>query len=67
MVKDFSKIPIETKPRDLKLEEEILSLQITLTSEFRKNIESEKHIISSKSLTVSKKEKKQKSGIRFLT
>jgi hypothetical protein len=32
MVKDFNKIPTETKPRDLKLDEEILGQKIALIS-----------------------------------
>jgi hypothetical protein len=35
------------EPRDRQLEAEILSQKITLISEFRKNIENEKHIIGS--------------------
>jgi hypothetical protein len=62
-VKDFSKTPTVTKPRDPQLEAEILSQKITLISEFRKNIENEKHIIGFKSLTV---REKKRSGIRFL-
>jgi hypothetical protein len=51
MVKAFSKIPIVTELRDPRLKAEILSQKITLTSEFRKNIENEKYIIGYKSLT----------------
>jgi hypothetical protein len=62
MVKDFIEIPTVTEPRDRQLEAEILSQKITLISKFRKNIEKEKHIIGSKSLTV--REKKRE--VRFL-
>jgi hypothetical protein len=61
-VKDFSKIPTVTEPRDPQLEAEILSQKITLMSEFRKNIENEKHLIGFKFLTVREK-KNLKSGI----
>ncbi len=53
MVKDFIKFfPTVTEPRDCQLEAEIISQKITLISGFRKDIENEKHIIGSKSLTV---------------
>ncbi len=58
-VKDFSKIPTVTDPRDPQLEAEILSQKETLISEFRKNIENEKHIIGFKSLTVREKRKRK--------
>jgi hypothetical protein len=59
MFKDFIEIPTVTELRDCQLEAEILSQKITLISEFRKNIEDEKHIISCKSLTVCEKNKKR--------
>ncbi len=64
-VKDFVEIPTVTESRDCQLEAEFLSQKITLITEFRKNIEKEKHIIGSKSLTVREKTK-QKRGVRFL-
>ncbi len=60
-VKDFIEIPIVTEARDRLLEAEILCQKITLISEFRKNIENEKHFIASKSFTV--REKKRGSSI----
>ncbi len=46
MVKDFSKIPTVTEPRDPQLEAEILSQKITLIGEFRKNIENENILLA---------------------
>ncbi len=51
------------EPRDHQLGAGILSQKITLISEFRKNIENEKHIIGSKSLTVCEKKNKKGSSI----
>jgi hypothetical protein len=48
MVEDFIEISTVTVPRDRQLAEN-LSQKITLSSEFRKNIENEKQIIGSKS------------------
>ncbi len=62
-VKDFIEIPTVTESRDLQLEAKILSQKITLISEFRKNIENEKHIIGSKSLTVHEKKIEKGSSI----
>ncbi len=45
MFKDFIEIPTVTEPRDRQLGAEILSQKITLISEFRKNIEDEKHTV----------------------
>jgi len=42
IVKDFAKNPTELEPRDPKLDVEIISQKITLSSEFIKNIEIEK-------------------------
>jgi len=39
---DFAKNPTEIEPRDPKLDVEIMSKKITLSSEFIKNIEIEK-------------------------
>jgi hypothetical protein len=64
-VKDFIKIPTVTEPRDRQLEAEILSQKITLISDFRKNIENEKHIIGSKSLTVREKKINKKGEFDF--
>jgi hypothetical protein len=66
MVKDFIEIPTVTEPRDCQLEAEILSQKITLISEFRKNIENEKHIIGSKSSTVRENKKNKKGEFDFL-
>ena len=41
-VKDFAKNPTDKEPRDPKLDLEIISQKITLSSEFIKNIEIEK-------------------------
>jgi hypothetical protein len=41
-VKDFAKIPTEIEPRDPKLDVEIMSQKIIISSEFIKNIEIEK-------------------------
>jgi len=43
------------KPRDLKLDAEILSQKITLNIEFIQNIESEKYYYDNKFLTVLEK------------
>ena len=45
-------------PRDLKLDAEIPSQKITLSSDFIKNVENEKQYYGCKFLTVRKKKKK---------
>ncbi len=45
-MKGFAKDLTEKKPRDLNVEEEILSEKITLRSDFMKNNENEKYILA---------------------
>ena len=54
-VKDFAKNPTEMTPRDLKLDAEIPSQKITLSSDFIINIENEKYYYGCKFLRVCKK------------
>ncbi len=63
---NFTKIPTVVEPRDHQLEEEILSQKIALISELKKNIENEKHINGSKSLTVREKNQIKKQSFDII-